>query len=712
MFKFDNKWDVDRAAESLTVSLFGKSKKHKAFKSTNNGSQINSNAVPDSDEEQYSKNDKKRLKKWRKKNRPDGKAIKNEFTNLQQNAVNSMAALSKKNTKAKNSHAELPSQKLKVNTSLIKSATHVENLKNKKFKKTSSIINNTNTPSSETPIDNKSRKRKRSLSVENVLKIKKVKVEENKSGAESTNDVTVSGQEKKKRTRQRKKKNNSKKNKYKHLALNSAIKAGGDVDVSQVNEPTGGGDTKKEHVSEKSGQQAVEPSSSKLNNHNGGVNNNGDFPSKKTVIKDPGILRQDTNGTNNSNSAGDHLLSESKSKKKSASSKPLSIGVDIPNSKASSRNINKSKNNSSLEALVNSSQLQRIREAQFQPIREAQFHPIKEAQLEKLSPATSKVSLKNKRKQKVLLKMLNGEQVSKQATAGEKRQMNLTLKKEKRNVHAAQSGPAVGSINLTQADHITPQNKSKLNQGKEDQENVNTKPATSIVVPASRSIWGKAAELGQQAKEKLNSARFRYINEQLYSCRGNEAQQLFREDQDAYSVYHDGFQSQASKWPINPLDVFIKQIRDKSKNLVIADFGCGEAKLAQSLPHKVHSFDLVALNDSVTACDMSKTPLAGEQVDIAIFCLSLMGTNISDYIREASRVLKTGGLLKIAEVVSRFSGLSRFTDAVCSYGFQLLNKRDINQMFYLMDFKKIKVVKKSTSSLPVIKLKPCIYKRR
>lgn len=40
-------------------------------------------------------------------------------------------------------------------------------------------------------------------------------------------------------------------------------------------------------------------------------------------------------------------------------------------------------------------------------------------------------------------------------------------------------------------------------------------------------------------------------------------------------------------------------------NKVVADFGCGDAKIARNVPHKVHSFDLVALNDHVTACDMA-----------------------------------------------------------------------------------------------------------
>lgn len=73
---------------------------------------------------------------------------------------------------------------------------------------------------------------------------------------------------------------------------------------------------------------------------------------------------------------------------------------------------------------------------------------------------------------------------------------------------------------------------------------------------------------------------------------------------------------------------------------VIADFGCGEAKLAASIPHQTHSFDLFALNERVTACDMSTTPLQDQTVDVAIFCLSLMGTEVGKYIAEANRVLK------------------------------------------------------------------------
>lgn len=37
-----------------------------------------------------------------------------------------------------------------------------------------------------------------------------------------------------------------------------------------------------------------------------------------------------------------------------------------------------------------------------------------------------------------------------------------------------------------------------------------------------------------------------------------------------------------------------------------------------------------------------QVPLEDESVDVAVFCLSLMGTNIRDFLEEANRVLKPG----------------------------------------------------------------------
>ena len=51
-------------------------------------------------------------------------------------------------------------------------------------------------------------------------------------------------------------------------------------------------------------------------------------------------------------------------------------------------------------------------------------------------------------------------------------------------------------------------------------------------------------------------------------------------------------------------------------------------KLTKSLPNNVHSFDLVAVNELVTACDMANVPAHGENIDILLFCLFVIVKNV------------------------------------------------------------------------------------
>ncbi|XP_069131520.1 uncharacterized protein [Argopecten irradians] len=220
---------------------------------------------------------------------------------------------------------------------------------------------------------------------------------------------------------------------------------------------------------------------------------------------------------------------------------------------------------------------------------------------------------------------------------------------------------------------------------------------------------GTTLSLKERMMDKLKSARFRFLNEQLYNQEGSESFSMFKEDKEAFQVYHQGFQSQVSKWPVNPVNTIIGQLQARPPNLVIADFGCGDAAIARKLPNKVHSFDLVAINKYVTACDMAKVPLKKETVDVAVFCLSLMGRNLPDYLKEASRVLKPGGSLKVAEVTSRIRNLVHFKKTMEKFGFRLVNEDTTNKMFCLFDFKKSKPSKNIPSEFH---LEPCIYKRR
>ncbi|KAF4085854.1 hypothetical protein AMELA_G00099830 [Ameiurus melas] len=221
----------------------------------------------------------------------------------------------------------------------------------------------------------------------------------------------------------------------------------------------------------------------------------------------------------------------------------------------------------------------------------------------------------------------------------------------------------------------------------------------------------RSSALRLRMEKRLQSARFRYINELLYTSTSGEAKRIFTQDPDAFRIYHTGYTEQVKHWPANPVDSIISYIRHRSPSLVIADFGCGDCKIAQSVKNKVHCFDLVPICDLVTACDMANVPLSDSTVDIAVFCLSLMGTNLADFLAEANRVLVMGGILKIAEVASRFDNIRQFNGALSRLGFKVVSKDTTNSHFYSFEFQKTHNVPNDVKKIG-LELKPCLYKKR
>ncbi|KAF1811955.1 hypothetical protein P152DRAFT_458907 [Eremomyces bilateralis CBS 781.70] len=212
-----------------------------------------------------------------------------------------------------------------------------------------------------------------------------------------------------------------------------------------------------------------------------------------------------------------------------------------------------------------------------------------------------------------------------------------------------------------------------------------TKPAnTKAKEPAS-----KLTPLQSKMRAKLTSARFRHLNEALYTTPSSDSFSLFGKSPEMFADYHAGFAQQVGSWPENPVDGYVRDITargsvtevkkgdhgDESAPSVlplprdrrtgrcrIVDLGAGTAPLARALRPKmkklglkVSSYDLGSDSDMVTKADISNLPLREGEVDVAIFCLALMGTNWLDFIEEAYRVLRWKGELWVAEVKSRFS---------------------------------------------------------
>ncbi|OQS03552.1 ribosomal RNA-processing protein [Thraustotheca clavata] len=223
---------------------------------------------------------------------------------------------------------------------------------------------------------------------------------------------------------------------------------------------------------------------------------------------------------------------------------------------------------------------------------------------------------------------------------------------------------------------------------------------------------GGLSAMQEQMKRRLEGGKFRMLNEQLYTTTGTAAFEEFQREPELFDTYHEGFREMAEKWPVNPLDGFIQYVKAHPK-AIVADFGCGDARLGASVPNKVHSFDLVSRNKNVTACNIANVPLKDESIDIAVYCLALMGTTVPEFLLEARRVLKPNGVLKIAEVKSRMEtpslGIAGFVKKVKDLGYDLRQKDENNKMFVTFEFVKTKREPKPNVT---IELKACEYKRR
>lgn len=115
--------------------------------------------------------------------------------------------------------------------------------------------------------------------------------------------------------------------------------------------------------------------------------------------------------------------------------------------------------------------------------------------------------------------------------------------------------------------------------------------------------------------------------------------------------YHTGFRSQASAWPVHPLDLIINALKkDLPGRSLIVDLGAGDARLAQDIhkssQHKVMSYDLVSKSQWVQVAQCSQlggVPVPGDEAAVAdaVVCsLSLMGTDWVSQVQECYRLLK------------------------------------------------------------------------
>lgn len=301
-------------------------------------------------------------------------------------------------------------------------------------------------------------------------------------------------------------------------------------------------------------------------------------------------------------------------------------------------------------------------------------------------------------------KHVEGKDVSKPKE--KKKKDNKKQKRDEKDVNGADKKAGTQTEGGAQ-----PSNKKDKKKGKQDKTETQaqdgaSKTASTVVAklppaPPVMPLKAKLTPMQAAMRQKLISARFRHLNETLYTAPSADALQLFDANPEMFEDYHAGFRQQVEVWPQNPVDKFLATIRargvvkqsylnkkgSKSKpakgsendggleplprthgTAIIADLGCGDAALSHSLTTsneisslnlKIHSFDLHSPSRLVTKADISNLPLEDGSCDVAIFCLALMGTNWISFIEEAYRILHWRGELWVAEIKSRFGRVDK-----------------------------------------------------
>lgn len=177
-------------------------------------------------------------------------------------------------------------------------------------------------------------------------------------------------------------------------------------------------------------------------------------------------------------------------------------------------------------------------------------------------------------------------------------------------------------------------------------------------------------------KRVIRYGDFTILNNKINNENSGTTHSRILKDPKEWEEYHRQYREARKIWPIIPFEEIIKRISQLSPRLLIGDFGCGEAKILEKFGNRrVYSFDHVAINDSVTACDIKSVPLPDEAIDIVVFSLSLMGRNWQEYIKEAKRCLATNGYILIAETTKSLKGrLSTLKQVIEQYGFNIYSQ--------------------------------------
>ena len=178
-----------------------------------------------------------------------------------------------------------------------------------------------------------------------------------------------------------------------------------------------------------------------------------------------------------------------------------------------------------------------------------------------------------------------------------------------------------------------------------------------IIIPKKSSLEIKA-ERQQRAKSEIS-----VLHQKYKTMTSQNLNTLFKENPEKWDEYHKISKDNEESFPEDeiPRNKMIKYLENipGKKQKDIADLGCGFAEINQHFVNNsrftFHNFDHHSSGELVVERDIKDTGLDDYDIDVVILSLAMWGSNCEDYLKEAHRILDTGGILLIAEPYKRWN---------------------------------------------------------
>ena len=169
-------------------------------------------------------------------------------------------------------------------------------------------------------------------------------------------------------------------------------------------------------------------------------------------------------------------------------------------------------------------------------------------------------------------------------------------------------------------------------------------------------------ESTEQKRERVNS-EISILHKEYKTLNSKNLNKKFSEQPELWNKYHEISEENEKSFPIdeiprNRIITELDKIKTKRTKLVV-DMGCGKGQIGQYFQNDKRfqfiNYDHVSLNDTIISCDISNTPSEEDAVEICILSLAMWGSNCREYVKEANRILESGGKLYIIEATKRWS---------------------------------------------------------